>query len=251
VENRREPIFNLPAGIVAIGIFLTAIHSVRQFLDAETDFWVVLTFGFIPVRFDTASDIAGQLPGGVGADVWTFVTYAFLHGNWVHLGVNLAWMVAFGTPVLRRFGTVRFLLLSLAAAVVAAVAHLATHWGEIVPVIGASGAISGQMGAAVRFAFQRHVMFGAPSDDDSRWRQPALPLLLVFRDIRVVAFVAVWFAVNYVFGTTAIIPGQEAPVAWQAHIGGFLAGLLLFPLFDPPRPPVDEREPDPRPDPDQ
>jgi membrane associated rhomboid family serine protease len=89
------------------------------------------------------------MPGGAGADAWTFVSYALLHGSWIHLGVNIAWMVAFGTPVLRRFGTVRFLVLSLVAAMAAAVLHLATHWGEFIPMIGASGAISGQMGAAV------------------------------------------------------------------------------------------------------
>ena len=107
--------------------------------------------------------------------------------------------------------------------------------------IGASGAISGQMGAAVRFAFQRHVLFGNPNDDDSRWKQPALPLGAAFRDVRVLAFVVIWFAVNIVFGTTSMIPGEEAPVAWQAHIGGFLVGLLLFRVFDPTPTPAPSR----------
>ncbi len=238
MQNRREPIFNLPSAIVSIVVLLTAIHSVRLFLDPSTDLWVVFTFGFVPARYDPAFPYFGAMPGGAGADVWTFVSYALLHGSWMHLGMNAVWMVAFGTPVLRRFGLARFLALSAASAVAGALLHMATHWGEVVPMIGASGAISGQMGAAVRFAFQRHVLFGVSGDDDRRWKQPALPLTEAFRDVRVLAFVAVWFAVNFVFGTTQIVPGEEAPVAWQAHIGGFLVGLLLFRIFDPapPRP---------------
>lgn len=241
MQNRREPIFNLPAAIVVIGVVLTVIHSLTLFLSPDSWVWTVVTFGFLPARYDPAFAYYGQLPGGLAADAWTFVSYAFLHGSWMHLGINVAWMVAFGTPVLRRFGTIRFLVLSGAAAVAGAALHLATHWGEAVPMIGASAAISGQMGAAVRFAFQRHVLFGNPDDNDERWKQPAVPLVEAFRDIRVLAFVVIWFAVNLAFGATPMIPGQDAPIAWQAHIGGFLVGLLLFGIFDPARPPKSMR----------
>lgn len=82
-----------------------------------------------------------------------FVTYAFLHGSWMHILSNAIWMLAFGAPVARRFGTARFLVLGGVSAVCAALVHLAFHWGEPVPMIGASGAVSGFMGAAIRFAF--------------------------------------------------------------------------------------------------
>ncbi|MEJ8574535.1 rhomboid family intramembrane serine protease [Microbaculum marinum] len=236
MQNRREPIFNIPAAIVAVAVLLTAIHIVRMLLPEMADVWAIFAFGFVPARYAAGAQLFGQLPGGGGADVWTFVSYAFLHGDWVHLGVNVAWMVAFGTPVLRRFGAARFVALSLAAAVGGAALHLITHWGAVAPMIGASAAISGQMGAATRFAFQRNVMFGvAGRDDDRRWRRPAMSLVAAFRDVRVLAFVGVWFAVNYVFGATDIVPGVSAAIAWQAHVGGFLVGLLLFPLFDIPK----------------
>lgn len=235
MQNRHEPIFNIPATIVVLVVVLTAIHSIRMVLPANLDIWTIFAFGFVPARYASESQFFGGLPGGTGADVWTFATYALLHGDWVHLGVNVAWMVAFGTPVLRRLGTVRFFAISLVAAVAGAGLHLATHWGAPMPMIGASAAISGQMGAAARFAFQRDVLFGRSGpDENSRWRRPALSLVAAFRDIRVFAFVAVWFAVNYVFGATDVIPGMSAPIAWQAHVGGFLVGLLLFPLFDIP-----------------
>ena len=102
--------------------------------------------------------------------------------------------------------------------------------------IGASAAISGFMAAAMRFAFQR----GGPlsmlrgGDDDEAYRVPAIPLTGVLSDARVLIFLAVWFGINIVFGIGSLpITGSDNPVAWQAHIGGFLAGLLLFSWFDP------------------
>jgi membrane associated rhomboid family serine protease len=112
---------------------------------------------------------------------------------------------------------------------------LATNFGSEQPVIGASAAISGFMAAAVRFAFQR----GGPLDllrggDDDAYRVPAVPLVAALRDKRIVVFLAAWFGLNLLFGLgTLAMPGMDQAIAWQAHIGGFLAGLLLFPLFDP------------------
>jgi membrane associated rhomboid family serine protease len=71
-------------------------------------------------------------------------------------------------------------------------------------------------------------------DDPAAYRVPALPLMAALRDGRVLAFLAVWFGLNVVFGTGAVsIDASEQQVAWQAHIGGFLVGLLAFALFDP------------------
>jgi membrane associated rhomboid family serine protease len=91
------------------------------------------------------------------------------------------------------------------------------------------------MAAAIRFAFQRGGPLGMlRSGDDAAYRVPALPLSGVLRDARVLLFLAVWFGINIVFGVGSFpsLTGGES-VAWQAHIGGFLAGLLLFSLFDP------------------
>ena len=103
--------------------------------------------------------------------------------------------------------------------------------------IGASAAISGTMAAAMRFAFQR----GGPlnfrrSGDDSDYRVPAIPLSGVLRDGRVLVFLLVWFGINILFGLGSLPMsgmGANQTIAWQAHIGGFLAGLLLFSWFDP------------------
>jgi membrane associated rhomboid family serine protease len=101
--------------------------------------------------------------------------------------------------------------------------------------IGASAAISGTMAGAMRFAFQR----GGPltmfrDADDESYRVPALPLRGILRDGRVLLFLVVWFGINFIFGVGSFstLTGGET-VAWQAHVGGFLAGLLLFSWFDP------------------
>mgnify|MGYP003351284614 CR=1 FL=1 len=89
--------------------------------------------------------------------------------------------------------------------------------------------------AAIRFAFGRGSFLSLRSGDaDAAARVPALPLTPSLRDGRVIGFLAIWFGVNIVFGIGSIAIGTEgASVAWQAHIGGFFAGLLLFSLFDP------------------
>ena len=236
--NPREPIFNVPAAIVTTVAVLVLVHAVRLFLlTEEQDVDFVLTFGFIPARF--GGDVAiGAFPGGFAGELWTFFTYAFIHADWTHLGLNLAWLVPFGSAVARRFGAVRYALFMLTTAALGAMAHLATHLGAIEPMIGASAAISGAMAAAMRFVFQRHGRLGFFRDSAEAARLPALPLRTTLRDPRFLLFLATWIGLNALFGFGTITFGAEAgqEIAWQAHVGGFFAGLFLFKAFDPARP---------------
>lgn len=234
---QREPLFNIPPVIVALLAVLALVHGVRtELLSDEQNIEFLFTFAFIPACYDTSIVLGGALPGGFGAEIWTFVTYSLIHADWTHFGVNAVWLLPFGSAVARRFGTIRFLAFFAVTAAAGAALHLATHAGEQFPMIGASAAISGFMAAAMRFAFQR----GGPlsmlrgGDDDEAYRVPAIPLTGVLSDARVLIFLAVWFGINIVFGIGSLpITGSDNPVAWQAHIGGFLAGLLLFSWFDP------------------
>jgi membrane associated rhomboid family serine protease len=231
-----EPIFNVPPVVTATIAFLVAVHAAGEWL-LSPEVWNDLLglFAFVPVRYERAVIGLGAYPGGVAADAWTFVTYAFLHGSWAHLALNSVWLLAFGTPVARRFGAARFLAFFAVTAAGGALAHLFAYAGMRVPMIGASAAVSGFMAAAIRFAFQR----GGPlrligNDQDEAYRIPALPLRAVLRNPRVLIFLGVWFALNLLFGLGSFgVDGSEQSIAWQAHIGGFLAGLLAFPLFDP------------------
>lgn len=233
---KREPLFNIPAVVVGVLAVLALIHVVRTYLlTRNEDIEVLLLFAFIPVRYDSSVLLGGTLPGGLGAEIWTFVTYSLLHANWVHYGVNAIWLLPFGTAVARRFGALRFLAFFAVTAAAGAAMHLATHPGEQFPMIGASAAISGTMAAAMRFAFQHGGPLGMlRADGDDAYRVPAIPLTQVLSDARVLMFLAAWFGINLLFGLSSLsLGGTDEPVAWQAHIGGFLAGLLLFSWFDP------------------
>lgn len=234
----REPIFNVPMVVLVLialcglvhGIFVLALTQAQS-----TEF--LIDFAFIPARYDLGLLADETFVHGWGAAVWSFFTYAFIHGNLSHLFFNMIWLLAFGTPVARRFGAWRFTLFFLATAAAGAAVHLATHVGEMLPMVGASAAISGAMAAALRFVFQRGGPLGLlRSADEAAYRVPAASLGSVLRSPRALLFMAVWFGTNALFGIGAIaMPGIEQSVAWEAHVGGFLAGLLGFALFDPVR----------------
>lgn len=220
--------------MTALLVIMLGIHGARALLPLPTDQEVIWTFGFVPARYD-ASVLAGSFPGGVGAEIWTFLTYAFLHADLTHIGFNMLWMLPFGSAVARRFGTVRFFLFFAVTAVAGAFAHLLTHQHEVAPMIGASAAVSGMMAAAIRFAFQygSFLSFGR-GEAEAAARVPAMSLMRSLRNPRVLGFLAVWFGLNILTGLGAVAIGASAQsIAWQAHIGGFIAGLVLFSLFDP------------------
>jgi membrane associated rhomboid family serine protease len=237
---------------------LIAIEGLRHWLSPETEGQLIVTFAFVPASFARLFDPAGvmkaagaMVSSGVATpdDVasllapghlrwWTPVTYAFLHGSWTHVLVNSVWLAAFGSAVARRFGAPRFLLFFAVTAIGGVVAHCLVHFRDLAPLVGASAAISGAMAAAVRFAFAPGAPLGPSASRGGldAYLGPALPLAQVFRDRRAVTFLVAWFAANLLFGLVTPIDLADTTIAWEAHIGGFLTGLFLFPLFDPIRP---------------
>src|SRR4029079_17389279 len=225
---KREPVFNVPGVILALIGSFCLVHIVREEVLSEIDrTYFDLLFAFIPARYDSSAVIGDVLPGGFPAEIWSFVSYAFIHGNWTHLIVNCIWLLPFGSAVARRFGTPRFLAFFAVTAAAGALAHLLGHANEESIVVGASAAISGTMAGAMRFAFQRGGPLGFWRErDDSAYSVAALPLAGVVREPRVMIFLFVWFGINLLFGMVSLpIGGNDQPVAWEAHIGGFAAGL--------------------------
>ena len=229
----REPILTLPGALTAYVLLLAVIH-LRVLLPPDLEYWTIEVFGFIPKRYDSTL-LAITFPGGAGAKVWTFVTYSLLHANLSHIGFNVLWLLPFGSALARRFGAARFFVFMAVTAAAGALAHLVTHEHAVAPMIGASASVSGTMAAAIRFAFvQGSFLSFSRGDADAAAKVPALSLLRALRNTRVLGFLAVWFGVNIIFGIGSIAIGADgASVAWQAHIGGFFAGLVLFSLFDP------------------
>jgi membrane associated rhomboid family serine protease len=240
LDQPREPILNVPSVVIMLLAVLGLMHGVREWLlAADTDRMLVWSLAFVPARYDSGALTDGILPGGPGAEFWTFFTYALLHADWMHLGFNAVWLLAFASPVARRFGMPRFLLFFAATVAGGALAYLLAHAGALSPMVGASAGISGMMGAAARFAFERGGSLDMwHGDRDNADRVPAAPLLVAMRNPRVLAFVGVWFGLNLLFGlgSVSFLTGDNQSVAWEAHVGGFLVGLLLFSLFDPVQP---------------
>ena len=229
----REPLLTLPGALTAYIALLAVIH-LHVLLPSDLTKWIIYAFGFVPKRYDSTL-LADSFPGGVGANVWTFVTYSLLHANLAHIGFNVLWLLPFGSALARRFGSLRFFAFMAVTAAAGALAHLVTHEHALEPMIGASASVSGAMAAAIRFAFVRGSFLSfSRGDADAAAKVPAEPLRQALRDRRVLSFLAIWFGVNIIFGLGSIAIGtDDVSVAWQAHIGGFLAGLLLFSLFDP------------------
>jgi membrane associated rhomboid family serine protease len=230
--SAREPILNVPRSVAAVAAPLIGVQIVRGLLPDELDLTFLLALAFIPARYSGA---ALELPGGYLTAVTSFVTYMVVHAGWLHLTVNLLWMLAFGSAVARRTGGAGFLLFSILCGVAGALTHLLFHYGDMAPVVGASAAISGQMAGALRFIFKAQPLPGQRVPDFIA--APKMSLAQTFSDRRIIAFLVFWVALNAYFGLSAVrIAGEAGGIAWEAHIGGFLCGLLLFGLFDRHRP---------------
>ncbi|MGL4324335.1 MAG: rhomboid family intramembrane serine protease [Beijerinckiaceae bacterium] len=261
----REPVFNAPAATLMLVAIILIIHALREYVVSE-DWRLVMEWGFTPLRLaaqfdaETAAQTAQQLinagaraANGSLAQIRaalaeyvieisndrtqafaTLVTHAGLHGSWAHAIINSVWLVAFGSAINRRMGTARFLLLGVIAAMAGALAQMATDPFSPLPMVGASGAVSGYTGAMARFAFAPGAPLGpwrAPGD--LAYFYPAPPISAIFRDQRALIFVGSWFVLNFISGVAAVpLAGADAPIAWVAHMGGFLAGFLLFGFFD-------------------
>ena len=231
--SQREPIFNVPGVVLGLLVVFFAVHLLRWVLAAEDNAWLTAVLAFIPARM---SGMAADLPGGRIAVGTSFVTHQFVHGDLPHLLINSAWLLAFGTPVARRTDALRFLAFFLVAGTAGALLYLAVNGPVPVLVVGASGAISGLMGAAFRFLF-RGLADGGPFGLTT----PLMPLADTLRDRRILMAVAGWTVLNVllaVWGGAMLT--EAAGIAWEAHLGGFYAGLLLYGFFDrPPRPPAE------------
>ena len=229
VAPAREPAIMLPGVITALLGLMVAVHLARVFSLSEAgDLNLMLWTAFLPVRFLYPDEI----PGGLFPLLWTPLSYAFLHEGWEHLIINCAWLAIFGTPVARRYGVVLvlavFALSSIAGAALYAVTTLpplATPMPHYL--VGASGGISGLTGAACRFMFQPLLVARDPATGEPR----ALGRRLAsFRDLATHGnarfFILLWLVMNAAAPFLPLLFGADSGISWQAHLAGFIVGLL-------------------------
>lgn len=225
--RQRQPVFNMPGILLASMALLAGLYVVQEYLLSQDAYgWFIYTLAFIPIRYQFPLLEQGY------EWLWTPVTYSFIHGSVEHVAFNALWLAAFGTPVVRRIGALRFLVFWIFSAAASAFFHAGLDWGSQVPLIGASGVVSALMGAACRFAFPD----GGGYDRTYGHLYPRQSILGAFSNRTVVMFTAMWLFGNILVAVGLPLIGSDAGnIAWDAHIGGFLFGFLLFRLFDPIR----------------
>ena len=207
----REPFLHAPASVLWLIAFIAAAHVARVLAPVPVSDAILMQYAFVPARY---------LQGGaVLALVVPFFSHMLLHADFVHLSMNCLWLLVCGPVVARRFGTALFFAFFVICGVAGISLYLALNWGSPEAVIGASGAIAGLMGAAIRML---------PWPGVARV-QPLAPLF----SRPVMLFSLVWVFTNILFGMTGFgINGGVHQIAWQVHLGGYFAGLLLAGVFD-------------------
>ena len=206
---------NFPAvNILIIGLNIIAfLWELAQGSDLKEVFYL---YGIVPLRYSNPelaahfTDFGQYLP---------FLTSMFLHGGFLHIIMNMWFLYIFGDNIEDRLGHIRYLIFYLFCGVAAGLVHLYTNWNSNVPTIGASGAISGVMGAYL-------LLYP---------RSKILTLVFIFFFIQFIEipafiFLGIWFVLQLL--SAGVSPGNVGGVAFWAHIGGFVAGLVFIKLFD-------------------
>ncbi len=213
----RQPFLRVPISVLALLAVLAIVYAAEALASPQTYNAMIARFAFYPARYSERFISAHHVdPGSLFARAIPFISHIFLHGSLTHLMINSVWLLPFGSIVARRFGGVLFFVFFLVCGVTGVAVYLVFNWGSIVPVVGASGAVSGLMAAGFR-------ILRYPFTTDGT-RGPLEPIL----SSRILLWSAISILIFVVAGITGLGagPGPQG-IAWQAHVGGYLAGLLL------------------------
>ena len=214
--TRRPAVLTLLLIVACVGIFLYEL-GVERSGGERALFLFFLDYGVVPRDLTAALGRGDLLSGEVAA----VVTSMFLHGGWLHLGGNMLYLWIFGDNLEKVMGAARFALFYVVCGLVASFAHIAFGPGSSIPAVGASGAISGVLGGYLLLFPHNRVrvlMLGGIT------HVPAIVVL------------GFWIVIQLINGVGSVTATTEtAGVAYMAHIGGFVAGLVLVKLMAPPR----------------
>ncbi len=207
-RTRSFPYINIALILANVFVFFQQVAMTeRQLQEAVT------AFGLIPVRlFESLAQ------GELALAVAPLFSYQFLHGGWLHIGSNMLYLWVFGDNIEDRLGHMRYLIFYLLTGALAGFAQSLTGAASSVPVIGASGAVAGVLGAYLVSCPRARVLTLVP-----------IFFFLTLAEVPAAVFLGFWFVLQLFSGLASI--GMEFPVAWWAHIGGFIAGLLLVNIF--------------------
>ncbi len=207
----RFPIVNITLILINVIVFLY-----QQMLPAEEVWQFIFTYGMIPAELTESFSgflRMGQGTGALSAAAFPLISANFLHGGWLHLIGNMVYLWVFGDNIEGHLGHLRYLLIYLLMGAVSQLFHVAANPLSTIPLVGASGAIAGVLGAYFILFPRSRVLTLVP-----------LGFFITFVHIPAVIFLAFWFLLQLFNATLA---AGVQPVAWWAHVGGFIVGLIM------------------------
>jgi membrane associated rhomboid family serine protease len=206
--------FRVPPSVLVLIAALVAAHAGRALSPPEGALMVANKYALDPVVYSGHGTLLDQLV--------VPVSHLFIHADLSHLIFNCLWLLVFGTLIARRVGQVAFLLFFFLCALAGSAAFVGLAWGQNIGLVGASGAISGLMGGAIRMLSIRQP-----------WLNVAIMPLAPLISQQVLGFTAVWLAITLALAlVTGNHAGFIATTAWQYSVASYFAGLLLAGPFD-------------------
>jgi membrane associated rhomboid family serine protease len=229
-QSPSQPFFNIPPVILAVVAILILVHGFLQLQGLSWQIFAQYAFAFIPIRFT-----ATYFPQMRGSAYWSMLTYGLLHADWTHLGFNSLWLVIFSKPVVLRLGSWRYLVLLAVSTIAGAIAGLIVHWGEFVVMVGISAGVSGMIAAAIPIMYAGGVGMSTMTELQVKNVQPLSPWQIV-KNKQALIFTIMWLGLTMFTATSQYFTGtaflEERVIAWEAHLGGFIAGFIAFYLLD-------------------
>ena len=198
----------------ALLLVCTLVFLAQLTLPAATSWWLIYHFGFIPAVFFDNAVLAEPAPL---PPVFTLLTAQFLHGGWPHLIGNMLYLWLFGEAVEQAMGHGRFLVFYLLCGSAAILAQALSNPALTIPMIGASGAVAGILGACLLLYPFARISILVPLGPFSR-----------VVHLAAVGIIGVWLLLQV--AGFALADSSKSVIGWLAHLGGFLAGFALLPV---------------------
>ncbi len=209
--------------VITIGLIVICIlvYLWQTSLGQELGQAIVYSLGMIPAVLFNSTELSAELsivPAELTVLTSMFMHGGFMHGGFMHLAGNMLYLWIFGNNVEDSMGHIRFIIFYLLCGTAAALAQAIVNPNSEIPMIGASGAVSGVLGAYLLLHPHAKVLV-------------VIPIIIILKTFRIPAMfvLGLWFAMQLISSTGTI--SGEGGTAWWAHIGGFIAGMILIPFF--------------------
>jgi len=205
----NQPSGNIPAGVYFF-MGINCLVFVLQITTGFEDRAFFYSYGFVPAKY-SVHEMSRHF--SLVNQIYSIFTYMFLHGGFWHFLGNMWFLYIFGDKVEAYFGTLRFICFYIICGIISGFSHFLLNPVSMIPTVGASGAIAGVMGAYFLLYPKARIL-------------TVIPVIIIpwFVEIPAFIFLGFWFAIQFFNATGS---GSGSGIAWWAHIGGFIAGLLL------------------------